>query len=99
MVELTVVPIGVGTSLSAYVAACNELLSNVKGVSYQLTPMGTIIVGRLEDVLDLARKMHEIPFGMGVQRVVTTIKIDDRRDREVTLESKVESVVKKVRRR
>ncbi|MEW6033401.1 MAG: MTH1187 family thiamine-binding protein [Chloroflexota bacterium] len=97
--ELSIVPVGVGTSVSRYVAACLGVLDSTEGVSYQLTPMGTIVLGPLERVLDVARKMHEVPFGMGVQRVVTTIKVDDRRDKEVTMQSKVQSVKRKRARR
>jgi len=59
--------------------------------------MGTVVLGPIDDVLNVARKMHEVPFGQGAQRVVTTIKIDDRRDKEATLTSKVESVMQKKR--
>jgi uncharacterized protein (TIGR00106 family) len=54
--------------------------------------MGTIIEGPLARVLELAQKMHEVPFAKGVQRVVTLISIDDRRDKPATAESKVKAV-------
>jgi len=57
--------------------------------------MGTIIEGEIGDVMQCVLKMHEIPFGEGVKRVYTTVKIDDRRDKKITIESKVRSVMDK----
>jgi uncharacterized protein (TIGR00106 family) len=93
--EISVVPLGTGNaSLSQYVAGCMEVLDSRKDVSYQLTPMGTIIEGPLDKVLDVARQLHEAPFSKGVSRVLTTLKIDDRRDKKITIDSKIESVLK-----
>jgi uncharacterized protein (TIGR00106 family) len=96
--EVSIVPIGTAdTSLSSYVAACLTVLEKDKSVRHMLTPMGTIIEGRLNDVLKVIMKMHEVPFATGAARVVTTIKIDDRRDRAATMERKVKSVLAKRR--
>jgi len=93
--ELSVVPVGTGEpGLSHYVAACLDLLAQRKGISYQLTPMGTVLQGPLDMVLDVVAKMHDAPFGLGAKRVVTTIKIDERRDKAATMMGKVESVRK-----
>jgi len=91
--EISIVPIGtVSPSVSQYVAACLELLKKAEEVCYQLTPMGTIIQGPLEKVMDLVQQMHEVPFEMGAQRVSTLIKIDDRRDKLQSMEDKVQAV-------
>jgi len=91
--EIHIIPLGTATtSLSRYIAACINPVKQAQGISYQLTAMGTIIQGPLERVLELAQKMHEVPFAMGVKRVVTTINIDDRRDKSVTIDSKVKAV-------
>ena len=96
IVEVSVVPIGVPhTSLSEYVAGAVKVLKK-SGLKYELTSMGTIIEGDLDRILGIIREMHETPFKKGVMRVVTTIKIDDRRDKPATSETKVESVVKKM---
>jgi len=95
--EVSVVPIGTGdTSVSKYVAACLEVLEKVPDLSYQLTAMGTIIQGSLQQVFQVVKEMHEAPFSLGVSRVVTTVKIDDRRDKSVTISGKVEAVRKLV---
>ena len=95
--EISVIPLGTASaSLSHYVAACVDILKQAPEVSYQLTAMGTIIQGPLERVLELAGKMHQAPFAQGAQRVVTTIKIDDRRDKPITIEGKVQAVVEQM---
>ena len=93
IVEVKIVPIGTAeTSLSRYIAACINTLKQAQDISYQVTAMGTIIQGPLERILELTEKMHEVPFAMGVKRVVTTISVDDRRDKPTTMESKVKAV-------
>jgi uncharacterized protein (TIGR00106 family) len=93
--EISVIPIGTAAaSLSRYVADCIEVLEGREDIRYQLTPMGTVVEGPLDRVLELLRLMHEEPFRKGVSRVVTTIKIDDRRDTKASMQKKVNSVLK-----
>ena len=97
ILEITVVPIGVrGTSLSAYVAGCLDVLKKEK-VKYELTAMGTNIEGNLKDLIRIALKMHAVPFKKGAPRVTTAIRIDDRRDKKGTLEGKKRAVESKLR--
>jgi len=96
-VDVTVIPVGTpSTSLSEYVAGCVKVLEESEGISYRLTPMTTIIEGELDLVLELVRRMHEQPFAKGAVRVVTTIRIDDRRDKELTMAGKVAVVEAKL---
>jgi uncharacterized protein (TIGR00106 family) len=90
--EISVVPIGTGgASVSEYVAGCVEVL-NKRGISYRLTPMGTIMEGKLSDILSATAEMHQTPFAKGAVRVVTTLKIDDRCDKQLSMEGKLKSV-------
>ncbi len=92
IVQFSVVPLGTGgTSLSAYVAQVHVLLA-ASGLKNQLTPMGTVLEGPLDEILAVIRQAHELPFAQGAGRVMTLINIDDRRDRPGTMEGKVESV-------
>ena len=92
--EVTVTPIGTAdTGLSQYVAACLEVLEARQDLTYQFTAMGTIIQCSLDTAFEVVRRMHEVPFSKGISRVVTTLKIDDRRDKPATITSKVESVL------
>jgi len=78
--EISIVPIGTETtSVSAFVAGAVTTLKD-SGLSYQLTPMGTIVEGTLEQVMAVCTRMHASAFTSGAQRVYTTIKLDDRRD-------------------
>ena len=98
VVEISIVPLGTGsTSLSPYVAACEKVLRENSGdLKYELTAMGTILEGDLDQIMSLVRRLHEVPFDRGAQRVSTSIKIDDRRDRQGTIEQKVKSVEEKL---
>jgi len=99
ILEISVVPIGTGdTSLSAYVADCLRILEKEK-VRYELSSMGTNIEGNLKDLIRIALKMHRAPFKKGALRVVTTLKIDDRRDKKGTLEGKKRAVQEKLRKK
>ncbi|ASJ06491.1 MTH1187 family thiamine-binding protein [Thermococcus pacificus] len=96
IVEFVVVPLG-ERSLSRYVAEVVKLLES-KGVKYQLTPMSTIIeVPTVKDAFAVIEEAHELMFKLGAERVSTTIRIDDRRDKERKMEDKVKSVMEKVR--
>ncbi len=99
ILQISVVPIGTGeTSLSQYVADCIRILKKEK-VRYELTSMGTNIEGDLKDLLKIALKMHQVPFKKGALRVLTTLKIDDRRDKKGTLKGKTRAVENKLKER
>ena len=97
LVEVNIVPLGTGTpSVSKYVAQAVKVLQAEEDIKYELTAMGTIIEGDLERLLTLVRKMHEAVFDAGVVRVVTTIKIDERRDKTSGMNSKMDSLKKEL---
>lgn len=98
IVDITVIPVGTGTpSVSDYVAEIHRVLQQYEDrVKYQLTPMSTLIEGDLTLLLELVQKLHEVPFQKGLQRVCTNIRIDDRRDKENTMERKLQAVQAKI---
>jgi uncharacterized protein (TIGR00106 family) len=97
IVFLTITPLGTATpSVSRYVAGVEQVLRE-SGLRNQLTAMGTIIEGDLDQILAVVRKMHEHPFTQGAVRVSTSIKIDDRRDKAATIDSKMRSVEEKLK--
>ena len=90
--EVSIVPIGTkSTSVSSYVAACLEVLDE-SSLTYELHGMGTIVEGGLKELFEVVLRMHEVPFEAGALRVVTTIKVDDRRDKEASAKDKVGAV-------
>ena len=91
--EVSIVPLGTGTpSVSKYVAHALEILRDEKDIKYELTAMRTIIEGDLDKVLKVVKQMHEDTFTEGIVRVLTTIKIDDRRDKTLSIDGKIGSV-------
>ncbi|MGM0437028.1 MAG: MTH1187 family thiamine-binding protein [Bacillota bacterium] len=91
--EVTVFPLGTKeTSLSKYVAGCHKVLKKQEKVEYELTPMGTILEGNINEIFDIVKKLHEVPFGEGAKRVSTNLKIDDRRDKKGSMKQKINSV-------
>ncbi|HNR45369.1 MAG TPA: MTH1187 family thiamine-binding protein [Methanofastidiosum sp.] len=95
IVEISFVPIGVGTSLSRYIAV---VIDNIEksGLKYQLTPMGTIVEGEWKDISKLIDYSHNLIFEMGIERIITNIKIDYRLDKKSSMQDKIDSVKKKM---
>jgi len=98
IVDVTVIPVGTPTpSVSEYVADIHKFLQQYDGkIKYQLTPMNTLIEGDLKELLEVVRQIHELPFQKGIQRVCTNIRIDERRDKEHSMERKMQSVQSKL---
>ena len=95
--EVTVVPLGTGSaSLSAYVAEVEKVLKDYPRLTSMLTPMSTILEGDMDEVMAAAKAMHDVPFRMGALRVSTTLRIDDRRDKKISMAGKLAAVRKKM---
>ncbi len=93
--EFTIIPIGVGVSLSKYVAACEKVLSST-GLTYELHANGTNLEGEWDDLIQAIKTCHETLHEMGVPRIATQIKIGTRTDRSQNMKDKVESVQEKL---
>jgi uncharacterized protein (TIGR00106 family) len=93
--DLCVVPVGVGISVSEYIAACHRVLTDA-GLSIQLHAYGTNIEGEWDAVLAAIKRCHEVVHEMGAPRITTTLKLGTRTDREQTMADKVKSVQDKL---
>ena len=91
IVDFTVVPIGVGVSLSPYVAECQRVLER-SGLEYQMHANGTNVEGEWEQVFAAIRECHQALHDMGAPRISTTIKAGTRTDRQETMADKIRSV-------
>lgn len=91
IVDLCVVPIGVGVSVSKYVAACERVLIDA-GLQRQLHPYGTIIEGEWDAVFAAVKRCHEVVHDLGAPRIHTTMRVGTRTDRTQTMQEKVRSV-------
>jgi uncharacterized protein (TIGR00106 family) len=96
MIDLCVVPLGVGVSLSEYIAACGEVLDEA-GLKTRMHAYGTNIEGEWDEVFAAVKACHERLHSMGVPRISTTIKLGSRTDRQQSMEDKVRSVQEKRR--
>jgi len=93
IVAVSVAPLGTGsTSVSRFVAEAERVLREDGRVRYRLDPMFTTIEGDLPVIFEIITKMHEAVIQAGALRISTVIKIDDRRDKDVRMEEKVEVV-------
>lgn len=95
IVDLCVVPLGVGVSLSPYVAACEKVLADA-GLKSTLHANGTNIEGEWDAVFAAVKRCHEVVHELGAPRIVTTLKLGTRTDRPQTMEDKVRSVREKL---
>ncbi len=98
LMQITIIPMGTGTpSVGDHVAGVQKLLES-REFEYQLCDMGTLIYGNPAELLRLAAEIHEYPFSRGVERVVTNIVLDDRRDKTVGIGQKREAVLQRLKR-
>jgi len=95
IVDLCIVPLGVGVSLSSYIAACERVLADA-GLETRLHANGTNIEGEWDAVFAAIKLCHEAVHEMGAPRISTTIKLGTRTDRSQSMDDKVRSVEEKV---
>ncbi|MCZ6616685.1 MAG: MTH1187 family thiamine-binding protein [Gammaproteobacteria bacterium] len=95
IVDLCVVPLGVGTSVSREVAECQKVLKSY-GLSHEMHAYGTNIEGDWDTVFNAIKTCHERIHAMGAPRISTTIKLGTRTDRVQTMAEKIASVEQKL---
>ncbi|TVM01316.1 MAG: hypothetical protein CV087_11040 [Candidatus Brocadia sp. WS118] len=93
--DFSLVPLGVGVSVSKYVAACERVLKEA-GLKIHLHAYGTNVEGEWDTVMAAIKRCHEVVHEMGAPRVSTNIRIGTRTDREQTMADKVKSVQQKL---
>ena len=92
LAQLSVYPLGEGTSVSRFVKKGMKALKE-SGFIYEIGGLSTAIqVPDLDSLFLLVKKVHQAHLDEGAKRVVIDLKVDDRRDKEATLESKIKSV-------
>jgi uncharacterized protein (TIGR00106 family) len=91
--ELTVISLGrAEVGASNYVAEIQRRLAAQDRVVYEMHAMGTNLDGSVADILALVAELHAVPFELGIPRVYTVLKLDERRDKPASLSAKVDSV-------
>ena len=95
MLDLCLIPIGVGTSLSPYIARCQKVIEQ-HGLSYQLHAYGTTIEGEWDSVFAAVKACHEAVHEAGAPRINSTLKVGTRTDKTQTMADKIQSVEEKL---
>lgn len=93
--DLCVIPLGVGLSVSKYVAACEQVLSQA-GLKTHLHAYGTNVEGEWDAVFAAIKRCHEVVHQMGAPRISTTLRVGTRTDRAQSMADKVRSVEEKL---
>lgn len=97
IVAVSISPIGGGVSVSRFVAAALDVVQGQERIRFRLDPMFTTLEGDLSEIYGLISDMQEAVFAAGAVRVSTVIRIDDRRDRRVSMEEKVKSAIEQTK--
>ena len=95
LLDLCVVPIGVGVSVSEYIAACQRVLEKAR-LKHEMHMYGTNIEGEWDEVMAAVKKCHEVVHQMGAPRISTTIRLGTRTDKNQSMEDKIKSVTEKL---
>jgi uncharacterized protein (TIGR00106 family) len=95
LVDVCVVPMGVGVSVSRYVVECEKIFAEA-GLNHRMHSYGTNVEGDWDEVMAAIKKCHETVHEMGVPRIGTTIRMGTRTDREQSMQDKIDSVESKM---
>jgi uncharacterized protein (TIGR00106 family) len=93
--DISIIPLGVGLSLSQYVAACEQVLREA-GLEPRLHANGTNVEGEWDTVMAALKRCHEQLHALGVPRVATNLRLGTRTDRTQTMDDKLRSVEEKL---
>lgn len=95
MIDICIVPLGVGVSVSDYVAACQKVFQEA-GLKHEMHAYGTNVEGEWDDVMAAVKRCHEVVHEIGAPRITTSMRLGTRTDRSQTMDDKVQSVVDKL---
>jgi len=91
MIDLCIVPLGVGVSVAPYVAACEKVLREA-GLNVELHANSTDVEGEWDDVFAAVKRCHEVVHAMGAPRIVASMRINTRTDKPQTMADKIRRV-------
>lgn len=96
MIDICIVPLGVGVSVSEYVTACQKVLQK-SGLKHQMHAYGTNVEGDWDEVMAAVKQCHEVVHDMGAPRITTSMRLGTRTDREQTMNDKIQSIEDKLK--
>ena len=96
--EISIYPMATRTtSASFYIAKAIESIKNLENLRYEINSMGIVLESDNIDIINKATKtMMETVHNLGINRVEVIIKIDSRKDKQVKMEEKIESIKKQM---
>ena len=91
LIDICIIPLGVGVSVSQYVVACEKIFQ-AAGLSHRMHAYGTNVEGEWDDVMAAVKQCHEKLHDMGAPRISSSMKMGTRTDRVQTMRDKIDSV-------
>jgi len=96
LLGISLIPVGTNSaSFSSSITGAVKTIED-RGLKYQVTPTETIIEGQLDELLEVAKEIHQNAMA-GSNRIITNITIDERRDKQVNMEEQVDIVTQSLR--
>jgi uncharacterized protein (TIGR00106 family) len=90
--QLIISPVGENVSLSKYVKTAISIIKK-HNVKFDVNAMSTVIEAEsINELFSIVSDAHEAFVNMGIKRIMTDLKIDDRRDKNATINSKIKAV-------
>jgi len=94
--EIAMIPVGTGTASMSQVLADSVHVLDKHGLHYEVTATSTNVEGELPAIFYAVREMEEVPFREGAQRVILMVRLDDRRDKPITMAYEEQSLEEKL---
>jgi uncharacterized protein (TIGR00106 family) len=94
LIEFSIVPVGSGSSIGDRLAEVLKIVDD-SGLPYKVNPMGTVVEGEWDELFRLVKKCHSVVIKQE-ERVITTISVDDRKEKPNRIEEKVKSIEKRL---
>ncbi|MHB9025396.1 MAG: MTH1187 family thiamine-binding protein [Armatimonadota bacterium] len=94
--EIALYPVGTGDPSISQVLADSIKILEKHHLKYEVTSTATNVEGNLDEILSAVREMDEVPFREGAERVILMLRLDDRRDKSVTMEYEESTVTEKL---
>jgi uncharacterized protein (TIGR00106 family) len=95
LVDICVVPMGVGVSVSEYVVECQRIFE-AAGLNHEMHSYGTNVEGEWDKVMAAVKQCHEKMHEMGAPRCSSSLRVGTRVDRDQTMRDKLDSVYRKM---
>ncbi len=94
--EIALLPVGTGNASISRMLADSVKIIGKHGLKYEVTSTGTNVEGDLDAIFSAVKEMEQVPFSEGAERVVLLVRLDDRRDKTISLEYEAQSLEQKL---